>query len=133
VNVKIVPIDWGAARPEWVAMTKMKNLMWSYRLAGNSFDKEQSPCRNHYYPGGELPIFHTPKMTELVDALGPTVDLEKRQALYKQMGQVLYDNIAEIAIVVVDEPYGASKKVESWVPGGKYPANLERIKGSANR
>jgi peptide/nickel transport system substrate-binding protein len=123
VDVKIVPIDWGTVRAEWMG-GKTLDYVWTHR--GMPFTSSPSGV-NVELTTQVYPMFVTEKTVAMASAITRELDLKKRSALVREMGEYVRDEGSAVFLVFASDPYGASKKVGKWPTISGYVVNMEYI------
>jgi peptide/nickel transport system substrate-binding protein len=123
LDVKIVPTDWNTVVGEWTG-GKAWDFAWVHR--GAIFLSPVSGATPDHTERIAFASFVTPKTEEMVSAISSELNLKKRSALVREMGEYLRDEASAVFLAFADEPYGASRKVGKWQTAG-FPVDMEYI------
>jgi len=124
LNVKIVPTDWNTVRSEWNS-GKSLDYVWTHR--GAAFPSSATGVSIEHIAKMAYAAFVTEKTETMVSNIMKELDLNRRSAMVREMGEYLRDEAWAVFIAFANEPYGASKRVGRWptVPGNI--VNMEHI------
>jgi len=126
LNVKIVPSDWNTVRSEWTS-GKALDYAWTHR--GVPFSSPASGISVEHTTQMTYATFVTEKADSMARTISKELDLKKRSALVREIGDYLRDEAFAVFLVFANEPYGGSKRLGKWPTPtmSNYPINIEYI------
>jgi len=124
LDVKIVPIDYGTLRSEW---TGGKALDYAWTLRGLPFNSPATGISIEHTSKAGNASFVTEKTESMINEIMKELDIKRRTAIVKEMGEYLHDEACAVFLTFANEPYGTSKKVGKWTTPPMMPINMEYI------
>jgi len=111
MNIKIEVYDWPGAVALRKDLTK-----WDLFYSGHStrFD----PSNNDFYfmPKTTFFAYTNPKMVELIEKAGATLNLEERYKIYADIQRLIYEDVAMVKLYDHNIWQGYSKRVKGYTP-----------------
>ena len=124
LKVKIVPTDWTSVRGAWTnAMAN--DYVWTHR--GLAFTNTASGLQTVIISKSLFATYVTEETEAKMLEIDNELDVKKRSALIKKIGEFLLDEGANVFLVFANEPYGASKKLAKWPTLSEYATNIDLI------
>ncbi len=72
-------------------------------------------------------LYSNPKVDQLIDSGAIEPNVEKRKTIYKEMQQILYNEVPSVFLYVPGEIQANSKTVQNWSPSPDSRINLHRV------
>lgn len=111
LKIKYTQMDWNTIRPQMF----VRNVPWvAWAVATGTMADPAIALRVSNHSKAAMSSFEYASSDDLIDKISGEMDSDKRLALHRQLGQLLYDNVVAIPIGVKNSLYGVSERVGDW-------------------
>ena len=124
LNVTIVPIDYPSLRSAW---TTDKALDYCFTHRGQAFPTPVTVINAGFLSTSLFSVYSTAKTDSMLKAIKEELDLVKKEALVREMGQYINDEAGIVFLAFANEPYGAGKQLGKWPTLSVIPINFDLI------
>lgn len=124
VKVTIVPTDWSTVNSE---LTSNMLLNYTYTHRAMPMSSAYNNLSINYGSNSFYCCMGSEEIDSKLAGIAAELDLSKRGALIKELGQYIRDQAPLVYIAWAGEAYGASDRVGYWPIGRQYPVNLDCI------